>query len=83
MVADVASTRGSRIRGNRRARFFAAAGSASEGQYAVKLAVKWGYVATLEFADALALLDGINAMLWRLTHWLAEGLGLRLTLRWR
>ena len=54
--------------GNRRARFFTAAGSASETQYAVNLAVKWGYVATPEGDEALALLDRINAMLWKLTH---------------
>lgn len=54
--------------GNKRARFFTAAGSAGETLNAVKLAVKWGYVATTEGDCALALLDRVNAMLWRLTH---------------
>jgi four helix bundle protein len=54
--------------GNKRARFFTAAGSAGETLHAVKLAVKWGYVATAEGDSALALLDRVNAMLWRLTH---------------
>lgn len=54
--------------GNKRARFFTAAGSAGEALNAVKLAVKWGYVATPEGDCALALLDRVNAMLWRLTH---------------
>jgi hypothetical protein len=42
----------------------------------VKLAVKWGYVATPEGDEALALLDRINARLWKLTHE-------RLTQEWR
>jgi four helix bundle protein len=54
--------------GNKRARFFTAAGSAGETLNAVKLAVKWGYVATAEGDSALALLDRVSAMLWRLTH---------------
>ena len=54
--------------GNQRARFFTAAGSAGETLNAVKLAVGWSYVTTPEGEAAMALLDRINAMLWRLTH---------------
>jgi len=54
--------------GNRRARFFTAAGSASETLMAVKVAVAWGYFATRDGEAAVALLRRILAMLWRLTR---------------
>jgi len=42
-----------------------AAGSAAETAEALHVAVSWGYV---DAADALASLDRVRAMLWRLTH---------------
>lgn len=54
--------------GTQRARFHTATGSASEARSAVAVAVAWGYVAEAEVADALALLDRVVAMLWRLVH---------------
>ena len=54
--------------GNRRARFFTAAGSANEARAALRVAVTWGYVGQARAADAELLLDRVVAMLWRLTH---------------
>ena len=54
--------------GNRRARYFSAAGSANEARAALGLAVAWGYVADGRAAEAEALIERVVAMLWRLTH---------------
>ena len=52
--------------GNRRARLFTAAGSASESLVAVRVAVAWGYLAEGEGRAAIALLDRILAILWKM-----------------
>jgi four helix bundle protein len=53
--------------GNQKARFFTAAGSASESLAALRVAVAWGYIAREEAEAAAALLRRIGAMLWKLT----------------
>lgn len=54
--------------GNRRARLFTAAGSASETLAAVKLAIAWRHLPARE-ADAVErLLNRILAILWRMTR---------------
>ena len=45
-----------------------AAGSAAETGAALQVAVSWGYVDATVAAEALATLDRLRAMLWRLTH---------------
>jgi len=54
--------------GNRRARFFSAAGSAGETLTAVRVAIAWRYFAALEGDAAVALLRRIIAILWKLTR---------------
>jgi len=54
--------------GNRKARFFTAAGSASEVLVALRVAVAWGYFAERDTAEASALLRRIIAILWKLTR---------------
>jgi four helix bundle protein len=54
--------------GNKRARLFTAAGSASEVRAAVKLAVCWKCVTRDDVAKVEQLLDRVIAMLWKLTH---------------
>jgi four helix bundle protein len=54
--------------GNRRARFFSAAGSAGETLTAVKVAIAWRYFRADEGEAAVALLGRIIAILWRLTR---------------
>ena len=54
--------------GNKRARLFTAAGSANETRAALRVAVAWSYCAPKDAEPALALLDRIVAILWRLTH---------------
>jgi len=54
--------------GNRKARFFTAAGSANESLAALRAATAWGYLATPEAEAASALLRRIIAILWKLTH---------------
>ena len=54
--------------GNKRARLLTAAGSANETRAALRIATGWGYCSEGETAAAMALLDRIIAMLWRLTH---------------
>jgi len=54
--------------GNRRARLFTAAGSANETLMAVRVAVAWGYFGANEGKPAIALLDRILAMLWRMNR---------------
>src|SRR6187399_1198425 len=54
--------------GNRRARFFTAAGSANESLAALKVAVSWGYFPKKEAEPAEALLRRVIGMLWKLTR---------------
>jgi four helix bundle protein len=54
--------------GNRKARFFTAAGSANETRAALRVAVGWGYFRAEEAALAEALLGRILAILWKLTR---------------
>ena len=54
--------------GNKRARFFTAAGSANESRAAVRVAIAWRYVSRERASEVLALLDRVVAILWRLTH---------------
>jgi four helix bundle protein len=55
-------------RGNRRARLFNAAGSASEVRAALRVAVARHYCSREESAQVRELLDRVIAMLWKLTH---------------
>ena len=48
--------------------FHIAAGSAREVRAALQVALGWGYLAALDAADALAVLDRLGALLYRLTH---------------
>lgn len=54
--------------GNKRARFFTAAGSARETQHALRQAIAWRYVSEREAARALTLVRRIVAILWRVTR---------------
>jgi len=54
--------------GNRRARFFSAAGSAGETLTAVRVAIAWRYFSAKDGEAAVALLRRIIAMLWKLTR---------------
>jgi four helix bundle protein len=45
-----------------------AAGSAAEVASILRVAADWGHVDAADTAEALALLDRLRAMLWRLTH---------------
>ena len=54
--------------GNRRARFFSAAGSANETRSALRVATAWGYLREPELHGPLILLDRILAMLWKLSR---------------
>jgi four helix bundle protein len=54
--------------GNQRARFFTAAGSASESLTALLVASAWGYLPAADIQHAAALLGCILAMLWKLTR---------------
>ena len=54
--------------GNRRARFFSAAGSAGETYTAVRVAIAWRYFGTKEGEAPVALLKRIIAILWKLTR---------------
>ena len=54
--------------GNRRARFFTAAGSAGETLTALRVAIAWRHFAAPEGEAAVALLRRIIAILWKLTH---------------
>jgi hypothetical protein len=54
--------------GNKRARLFTAAGSASETRAVLRVAVAWGYCTADEAAAALGLVERVVAMLWKLTH---------------
>lgn len=54
--------------GNRRARFFTAAGSAGETQTALRVAIAWRYLTARDAERAVKLLRRIIAILWKLTH---------------
>jgi hypothetical protein len=54
--------------GNKRARFFTAAGSANEALAALNVAVAWGHFAAADAAVAEGLLRRVLQMLWRLTR---------------
>lgn len=54
--------------GNQRARFFTASGSAKESRAALRVAVGWRHIEAAEAERARVLLDGIAAILWKLTH---------------
>src|SRR5688572_7876201 len=54
--------------GNRRARLFSAAGSANESLMALRVAVAWAYCAQHEGKPAIAVLDRILAMLWKMNR---------------
>ncbi len=54
--------------GNRRARFFTAAGSAGETLTALRVAIAWRYFAATDADPAVALLRRIIAILWKLTR---------------
>jgi four helix bundle protein len=54
--------------GNRRARYFTAAGSAGETMAALRVAIGWGVVSRSEGERAVALLKRILPMLWKLTR---------------
>src|SRR5688500_4341914 len=67
VVLNVAEAEGSDA-GNRRARFYTAAGSANESLAALRLAVAWGYLDNDDVANASLLLRRIIAMLWKLAR---------------
>ena len=54
--------------GNRRARLFTAAGSASETMTALRVAVAWRHLPAHEAQQALRLLRRIVAILWKMTR---------------
>ena len=54
--------------GNRRSRFYTAAGSANETRSALRLATAWGYLSPDYVARSASLLDEVMAMLWRLSR---------------
>ena len=54
--------------GNRRARFFTAAGSANETRLALRIAVSWGLLRAADADAAQALVKRVLSMLWTLTH---------------
>jgi four helix bundle protein len=54
--------------GNRKARFFSAAGSANETLTALNIAVAWGLVAPVQTHASVTLVRRIVAMLWKLTR---------------
>ena len=54
--------------GNQRARFFNAAGSASESLAALKVAVAWGYLGAEDAGSAALLLGRVLAMLKKLAR---------------
>jgi four helix bundle protein len=57
-----------RLGGDRLHHFRIAAGSAEELRTALRMALAWGDLAEDDLAEALRLLDRIQAMTWRLTH---------------
>jgi four helix bundle protein len=67
VVLNIAEAEGSDA-GNRRARFYTAAGSANESLAALRLAVAWGYIDDRDGMAGSALLRRIVAMLWKLAR---------------
>ncbi len=67
VVLNIAEAEGSDA-GNRRARFYTAAGSANESLAALRLAGAWGYVAQADAEAGSVLLRRIVAMLWKLAR---------------
>jgi four helix bundle protein len=60
---------GAQRRGNDRAHLYRiAAGSAAELAAALDVAIAWRWLDHDALTDALALLDRVRAILWRLTH---------------
>src|SRR4051812_42898238 len=53
--------------GNRRARFFTAAGSANETRLALRVAMSWGICSAADVEVALSLIKRVLCMLWKLT----------------
>ena len=53
--------------GNRRTRFFTAAGSANETRLALRVATAWGILPAADVEPALLLIKRILSMLWKLT----------------
>jgi hypothetical protein len=54
--------------GNRRARFFTAAGSTNETRRALQLAEVWGYVSAAQIEHTLRRLSEAQAILWKLSY---------------
>jgi four helix bundle protein len=54
--------------GNRRARFFTAAGSANETRLGLRVAASWGLCSAADVEAAQSLIKRILCMLWKLTH---------------
>ena len=54
--------------GNRKARFYTAAGSASETLAALSVAAAWGYFPDADAEKAAGLLRRVIGMLWKLTR---------------
>jgi len=54
--------------GNRRARFFTAAGSANETRLALRIATSWRMCTASEAEAAQLLIKRVLSMLWKLTH---------------
>jgi len=54
--------------GNRRARFYTAAGSANETRGALRVARAWGYVSAEQASGAEELLERVIRMLWKLSR---------------
>ena len=54
--------------GNRRARFFSAAGSAGETLTTLRVAIAWRYFTAKDAEAAVVLLRRIIAILWKLTR---------------
>lgn len=55
-------------KGNKHRGYAIAHGSANEVKVALRTAQAWGYVDKSAVAEALAVLDRLLALLWRLTH---------------
>lgn len=54
--------------GNRRARFYTAAGSANETRTALRIAIAWGYFTAPDAQPPAALLERLVPMLWKLAR---------------
>jgi four helix bundle protein len=54
--------------GNRRARFYSAAGSANETRAALRVAIAWGYFPADEAERAMGTVERVIGMLWKLSR---------------